>query len=81
MSEQYEWLASKSLLACFCREMSVNLDLGKGYNSEGQKRLCWKPFEQLFGIKKGALRASYNDIQKTGQDPIGIEKVNQIFEN
>ncbi|MBQ7690407.1 MAG: hypothetical protein IJT30_04335 [Muribaculaceae bacterium] len=81
MNEQYKWLASQSLLACFCREMSVNLDLGKGYSSEGQKRLSWKPFEQLFGIKKGALRASYNDIQKTGQDPISIEKVNAIFED
>lgn len=79
MSEQYKWLASQSLLACFCREMSVNLDLGKGYSSEGQKRLSWKPFEALFGIKKGALRASLNDIQKTGQEPRNIEKVNAIF--
>lgn len=61
--------------------MSVKLDLGKGYNSEGQKRLSWKPFEQLFGIKKGALRTSLNDIQKTGQDPIGIEKIDQIIED
>ena len=81
MSEQDKWLASQALLACFCREMSVKLDLGNGYNAEGQKRLSWKPFEQLFGIKKGALRASLNDIQKTGQDPTGIEKVNDIFEN
>ena len=81
MSEQYKWLASQALLACLCREMSIKLDLGKGYNSNGQKRLSWKPFEQLFGIKKGALRASLNDIQKTGQDPLGIEKVNDIFKD
>lgn len=81
MSEQFEWQASQVLLACFCREMSLKLDLGKGYNSEGQKRLSWKPFEALFDIKKGALRASLNEIQKTGQDPIGIEKVNSIFED
>lgn len=80
MSKDYEWLASKSLLACFCREMSVNLDLGKGYSSEGQKRLVWKPFEQLFNAKKGSLRASLNDIHKTGQNPIGIEKINAIFQ-
>ena len=80
MSKDYEWLASKSLLACFCREMSVKLDLGKAYNSGGQKRLVWKPFEQLFNAKKGSLRASLNDIQKTGQNPIGIEKINAIFQ-
>ena len=80
MSKDYEWLASQSLLACFCREMSVNLDLGKAYNSDGQKRLVWKPFEQLFNAKKGSLRASLNDIHKTGQNPIGIEKINAIFQ-
>lgn len=80
MSEQYNWLASKTLLACFCREMSVKLDLGKGYNSEGQKRLSWKPFEQLFGLKNGSLRSFLNDIHKTGQNPIGIEKINAIFQ-
>lgn len=80
MSKDYEWLASKSMLACFCREMSVKLDLGKAYNSDGQKRLVWKPFEQLFNAKKGSLRASLNDIHKTGQNPIGIEKINAIFQ-
>ena len=80
MSKDYEWLASKSLLACFCREMSVKLDLGKAYNSDGQKRLVWKPFEQLFNAKKGSLRTSLNDIHKTGQNPIGIEKINAIFQ-
>ena len=81
MSEQYKWLASQSLLACFCREMSVNLDLGKGYNSEGQKRLSWKPFEALFNVKAKNLITSINDIKKTGQDPIGIEKVEAIFKD
>lgn len=81
MSEQYKWLASQSLLACFCREMSVNLDLGKGYSSEGQKRLSWKPFEALFNVKAKNLTTSLNDIKKTGQDPIGIEKVEAIFKD
>lgn len=81
MSEQFEWLASQSLLACFCREMSVNLDLGKGYSSEGQKRLSWKPFEALFNVKAKNLTTSLNDIKKTGQDPIGIEKVEAIFKD
>lgn len=81
MSEQYKWTATKALLACFCREMCTKLDLGKGYNSEGQKRFSWKPFEQLFGIKAGALRTSLNDIQRTGQNPTDIEKLNDIFKD
>lgn len=81
MSERYKWLASQSLLACFCREMSVNLDLGKGYSSEGQKRLSWKPFEALFNVKAKNLTTSLNDIKKTGQDPIGIKKVEAIFKD
>lgn len=79
ISEQYNWLASQALLACFCREMSVKLDLGKGYNSDGQKRLRWKPFGELFGVEPKNLTTSLNDIKKTGQNPIGIEKVEAIF--
>ena len=79
MSEQFEWLASQSLLACFCREMSVKLDLGKGYSSEGQKRLCWKLFEDLFNQPN--LRASLNSLQQTGSDPIDVEKLNSIFKD
>lgn len=81
MSEQHKWLASQSLLACFCQEMSVKLDLGKGYSREGQKRVCWKPFEELFNVKAKNLITSLNDIKKTGQNPIGIEKVEAIFKD
>lgn len=80
MNEKFEWQETKFLLACFCRELSIKLDLGKGCNSNGEKRLCWKPFEQLFNVPKGSLRACLNDIQKTGNNPIGIEKVDAIFE-
>ena len=80
MNEKFEWLKTKFLLACFCKELSNELDLGKGCNSDGGKRLCWKPFEQLFNAKKGSLRASLNDIQKTGNNPIGIEIIDAIFE-
>lgn len=77
MNEQYEWKASKALLSCFCQEMSNKLCLGKGY-SNGQQRISWKPFEKLFGYSD--LRGGLNDIKKTGQDPIGIEKINAIFQ-
>lgn len=80
MNDKFEWLETKFLLACFCKELSIKLDLGKGWNSNGEKRVCWKPFEQLFNVKNGGLRASLNDIQKTGNDPIGIEKIDALFE-
>ncbi|MEE3483870.1 MAG: hypothetical protein VZQ98_06060 [Bacteroidales bacterium] len=80
MNEKFEWQKTKFLLASFCRELSIKLDLGKGRNSNGEKRLCWKPFEQLFNVPNGSLRACLNDIQKTGNSPIGIEKIDAIFE-
>lgn len=79
MSEQFEWKASKALLAYFCHDMSLKLDLGKGYNSNNTKRLCWKPFETLFNQPN--LRASLNSLQQTGSDPIDVEKLNSIFKD
>lgn len=81
MTKQYKWLKTKALLAWFCSEMSKKLDLGKGEIGFGQKRISWKPFEQLFNVKKGSLRGSLNDIQKTGRSPIGKEKVEAIFKD
>ncbi len=80
MSKQYKWLASQGLLACFAREMSIKLELNKAKNSDGSSRISWQPFEVLFGLKRYSLRLSLNDIQNKGQEPIGIEKVNAIFQ-
>ena len=43
------------------------------------KRISWKPFEMLFEVK--GLRGTLNDMQKTGQQPKGIEIVNGIFKD
>jgi hypothetical protein len=72
IDKHYRWLKGKQLLACFCRDMSLKLHLGKG------ERIAWLPFETLFGIKK--LRYSYNDIQKTGCNPSDIGLVDSIFQ-
>lgn len=80
MTEQFEWHKSQVLLACFAREMSLKLRLNSAQNSDGTHRTSWRPFEHLFGLKKYALRTSYQDMRKTGQEPIGIEKVDAIFE-
>ena len=73
MTEGYKWLSGLQVLACFAREMSINLNLGKG------GRISWKPFETLFDIDPGKLRLNYNDIQKTGQDPRDAHLVDEVF--
>lgn len=75
----YKWLKGLQLLACFAREMSLKLSLGKGVNSDGAPRVSWQPFERFFNIPKGKLRANYNDVQKTGQQPTDHTLIDRIF--
>lgn len=77
VDEQYKWLETKVLLACFAKEMSDRFNLGKGTNSDGSKRINWKIFENLFDIL--GLRGALNDLKKTGEDPLNINLVNDIF--
>ena len=79
MSEDYKWLKGLQLLACFAREMSLKFKLGKGINSAGTQRVSWKPFELLFNIEEGKLRANFSDIQKTGQQPTDHTLIDKIF--
>lgn len=80
MDDGYNWLKGLQLLSCFAREMSLKLGLGKAQNSDGTKRISWKPFEQLFKIDRGRLRSNYNDIQKIGQAPHDVYLIDKIFE-
>lgn len=79
IDRDYKWLKGLQLLACFAREMSLKLGLGKGNNSDGTPRISWQPFERLFNISNGKLRANYNDVQKTGQDPSDHTLIDRIF--
>ncbi|MDE6824551.1 MAG: hypothetical protein K2J27_07475 [Duncaniella sp.] len=79
MDRDYKWLKGLQLLACFAREMSLKLRLGKGNNSDGTPRISWQPFERLFNISNGKLRANYNDVQKTGQNPSDHTLIDRIF--
>ena len=74
MSDDYKWLKGLQMLACFARDFSLKLNLGKG------DRISWKPFEALFGIPQGKLRGNYNDIQKTGQNPSESGLIDKVFE-
>ena len=74
MTGDFKWLKGLQMLACFAREMSRKLNLGKG------ERLSWKPFETLFGVHKGKLRLNLNDIQNKGQEPKEAYLIDKIFE-
>lgn len=74
MDDNYKWLRGLQMCACFARDMSIKLNLGKG------ERISWKPFETLFGLPKGKLRLNLNDIQKTGSSPKDTDLIDAIFE-
>lgn len=74
MTDNYKWLKGLQMLACFARDFSMKLSLGKG------NRISWKPFESLFEIEPGKLRLNYNDIQKTGQNPSESDLIDKVFE-
>lgn len=80
MDADYNWLKGLQMLACFAREMSMKLQLGKGVNGDGQPRISWQPFETLFNLERYKLRSNYNDIQKTGQSPKEIGLIDKVFE-
>lgn len=80
MDGNYKWHKGLQMLACFAREMSIRLNLGKGINSYGITRISWKPFETLFSIDRGKLRLNYNDIQKIGQQPTESDLIDKVFE-
>lgn len=73
MDSNYEWKKGLQMLACFAREMSITLKMGKG------DKISWQPFEILFNIEKGKLRQNYNDIQKTGQAPSEVDLIDKVF--
>lgn len=80
MDDCFSWKKGLQMLSCFAREMSLKLDLNKATNSDGTKRISWKPFEVLFGIEQGKLRLNYNDIHKTGQEPSESSLIDKVFE-
>ncbi|MCD8313405.1 MAG: hypothetical protein LUC24_04525 [Bacteroidales bacterium] len=77
MDSDYNWLRSKSLLACFCKGMSFALNLSHGQNADGRRRIRWQPFETLFGVKH--LVRTMADILQAETLPKDIETVQEIF--
>lgn len=79
IDDNFKWLKGLQMLACFAREMSLQLDLGKGINKDGSKRINWRIFEMIFELKKGALRGSLNDIRKIEKLPHEFDILNRVF--
>ena len=79
IDDNFKWLKGLQMLACFAREMSLQLDLGKGINKDGSKRINWRIFEMIFELKKGTLRGSLNDIRKIEKLPHEFDILNGIF--
>ena len=75
-----KWKDTKQLLAYFSEQMSIKLNLSKRVESTGNKAVCWKPFETIFGIK-GLREAKQNWLRlNTRFEPTGFEKIKGIFE-
>ncbi len=76
------WLKSGLLLACFAREMSTKLKIGRGHNADGTPRINWKVFENWFEWGgRCQLKHLFGQIQQTGVEPSGVEVIDQIFED
>jgi hypothetical protein len=69
--EPLTWLGSKALLAYFVEIANDNLNL-----KHGEKRQI-KPFETMFNVS--GIGGSINDYKKTGDTPIGHEKIDKIL--
>lgn len=79
INERYEWQKGREMLACFAREASLYLGLGKGVDADDKPRISWKPFETLFGIEPNKLKSNLKDVQKRGSDPKEAYLIDSVF--
>lgn len=74
---EFHWLKSKLLLSYFADCASGKLHLSKA-EQDGKEKVCWKPFETLFGYTDLASgKNTYTN--KTGKLPNEYELVDSIF--
>lgn len=77
----YKWNESKQLLAYFAEKMSLYLELKKGnLDKDGKQKIYWKPFEQLFRVKRiQSAKASWLKLYSTFNPP-DFERIDLLFE-
>lgn len=75
--EYYHWKESKALLAYFAEVANDKLGLSNSMQ-DGEDKISWKPFEQLFHVKN--LKDCRNNYRnKTGKLPNGSDIVDELF--
>lgn len=75
--EHYHWKESKALLAYFAEVANDKLGLSNSMQ-DGEDKISWKPFEQLFHVKN--LKDCRNNYKnKTGKLPNGSDIVDELF--
>lgn len=78
----YIWTGTIVLCAYFADKASHRLNLSNTMDKEGNITTSWKPFEMLFGFKKGSLKTAKQNWMRlnTKFEPTGFEEVAKIFE-
>ena len=75
-----KWNGTKQLLAYFAEKMSISLNLSNKLYNTGNKAVCWKPFEKMFGVCN-LREAKQNWLRlNTRFEPTGFENINKIFD-
>ena len=60
--------------------MSIRLNLSNKLYNTGNKAVCWKPFEKMFGVCN-LREAKQNWLRlNTRFEPTGFENINKIFD-
>lgn len=78
----YIWTGTTVLCAYFADRASHRFNLSNTMDKEGNITTSWKPFEILFGFKKGSLKTAKQNWMRlnTKFEPTGFEGVAKIFE-
>lgn len=77
----YIWTGTTVLCAYFADRASHRFNLSNTMDKEGNITTSWKPFEILFGFKKGSLKTAKQNWMRlnTKFEPTGFEGVAKIF--
>ncbi len=81
IDEDFHITTTYRLFAYFASKMSDKLQLAKRTMSDGDHVSAWKPFEQLFEIKRGCLKEGRKSMlkEKDTFTPKGYQIVDKIF--
>ena len=81
MDKDYNVTCTYRLFAYFASRMSEKLGITKRRLADGSMANKWKPYELMFGIKRGSLREGRKSMmkEKGAFTPKGYQIVDKIF--